>query len=191
MRIGRRKAVGLLALGAVVLLNACDRSARVRLQSIEAALLERAPRLVEAERRLLRDGLILAETEFDVPVFLLIAVAERESRFRPRAKSGKGALGLLQIRPATARDVAARHDIEWPGEHVLLEPTQNLRIGAAYLAELHERFGSWDLALTAYSYGPTRARQIARQGTTPSSRYAAHVMKIYHAMSEAAGAKRP
>ncbi len=186
MTVRRQRAAWLLTLAGAALLTACDRSARIRLQSIEAALLERAPRLVDAERRLVRDALILAETEFDVDVFLLIAVAERESRFRSRAKSAKGALGLLQIRPATARDVATRHDIEWPGEQVLLEPAQNIRIGAAYLAELHERFGSWDLALTAYSYGPTRARQIARKGTTPSSRYAAHVLKVYHEMRGAA-----
>lgn len=179
------RAVSVAALALALVPAGCDRQAQARRESIAAALAQRAPHLPEERRRRLRDGFLRAESEFDVDVFLLMAVAERESHFRSDARGPQGSLGLLQIRPGTGRAVAERHDIEWPGDHALLEPVRNIRIGAAYLAEMRERFGSWDLALTAYSHGPTRARKVARRGRIPSSRYAAHVMKTYRALREA------
>jgi soluble lytic murein transglycosylase len=93
--------------------------------------------------------------------------------------SRRGAVGLLQVQRATGQDVARRHEIEWDGRASLLEPSTNLLIGGVYLRELRERFGSWDLALTAYNEGPTRARRASRRGRTPSSRYAARVLRRF------------
>jgi soluble lytic murein transglycosylase len=60
----------------------------------------------------------------------------------------------MQLQPATARDVARRHELAWQSDRTLLDPVQNVRIGLAYLAELRERFGSTDHALAAYNIGP-------------------------------------
>jgi len=107
---------------------------------------------------------------------------EEESHFRPLARSRRGALGLLQIRAATGRDVAERSRIPWKGEVSLFEPSTNLLIGATYLAELRNTFGSWDLALTAYNQGPTRARKIGARGTKRSSRYSEQVLRQFEVL---------
>jgi soluble lytic murein transglycosylase-like protein len=151
---------------------------------------ERADRVTDLLRRLashldhddrseIAAGLMQAERESGVDVFLLLAVAEEESDFRPRATGRRGALGLLQIRPSTGRDVARRYQLSWEGEKTLFDPSVNLVVGALYLRELRERFGSWDLALTAYNHGPTRARRIEKRGRSPSSRYAARVLERF------------
>jgi len=83
----------------------------------------------------------------------------------------------LQIQAVTAMEVAERNGIGWSGPEQLLDPGFNARIGAAYLANLHERFGSWDLALTAYNRGPAKAKRLS--GRTPSSGYSARVLQRF------------
>lgn len=75
---------------------------------------------------------------------LIEAVAFVESRFDERARSPKGALGLMQLMPATAM----RLGVSDP-----LDARQNLTGGARYLRELLDRFGSLPLALAAYNAG--------------------------------------
>ena len=149
-------------------------------------LQERASHLQKADHREIARGLSRAERKTGVDALLLLAVMEEESHFRPRAKSRRGALGLMQVRPATGRDVAKRNRISWSGEASLFQPSVNILVGAAYLRELRERFGSWDLALTAYNHGPTRARQLAGGGRNPSSRYAARVLRRFESLRQAA-----
>ncbi len=168
-------------------LACADRDNR-RFEFITGHLEQRAQHLEPVDRHEIARGLLCAEQQTGVDAFLLLAVVEEESRFRPRARSRRGALGLLQIRPGTGRDVAHRHRISWEGEASLLEPSVNLLIGATYLSELREGFGSWDLALTAYHQGPTRARSVARPGRNPSSQYAARVLERFESVRRAAGA---
>jgi soluble lytic murein transglycosylase len=153
-------------------------------------LQERAEHLGSAERREIARGLIGAERKTGVDAFLLLAVMEEESHFKQRARSRRGALGLLQVLPETGREVAQRNRISWKGEASLFQPSVNILIGAAYLAELRERFGGWDVALTAYSHGPTKARELARRGRKPSSRYAARVQRRFESLQQAADAAR-
>ncbi|HME37775.1 MAG TPA: lytic transglycosylase domain-containing protein [Steroidobacteraceae bacterium] len=76
---------------------------------------------------------------------LLRAVVAVESAFDPQAVSRKGAKGLMQLRPATAR----RYGVERP-----FDPAENLRGGAHYLSDLLKRYGSdLELALAAYNAG--------------------------------------
>jgi soluble lytic murein transglycosylase-like protein len=82
---------------------------------------------------------------------LLRAVMRQESAFNPCAVSVKGALGLMQLMPETAREL-----------HVadVLNPEQNIRGGAAYLKQLLDRYsGDLRLALVGYNAGPGRADQ--------------------------------
>jgi soluble lytic murein transglycosylase-like protein len=83
--------------------------------------------------------------EFSLPESLLHAVVQIESNGNPRAVSPKGALGLMQLMPGTAREVG----VDDP-----LDPEQNLRGGAAYLSRQIERFGDLPRALAAYNAGP-------------------------------------
>jgi soluble lytic murein transglycosylase-like protein len=76
---------------------------------------------------------------------LLVAVARTESHFDGTARSEAGALGVLQLMPATARAMGADPS----------DPDSNVLAGARYLRSLISRFGSSRLALAAYNVGPT------------------------------------
>ncbi|WP_223758968.1 transglycosylase SLT domain-containing protein [Myxococcus sp. RHSTA-1-4] len=86
---------------------------------------------------------------------LLQGLIREESRFNPRARSSTGALGLAQLMPATARQVADSLDLPPVGEAALLQPADNVRLGAAYLGQLVKHFGgNVAYAVAAYNAGP-------------------------------------
>ncbi|RKH36950.1 transglycosylase SLT domain-containing protein [Corallococcus sicarius] len=86
---------------------------------------------------------------------LLQGLIREESRFNPRARSSTGALGLAQLMPATARQVADSLKMAAVDEATLLQPAQNIRLGAAYLGQLLKHFdGNPAYAVAAYNAGP-------------------------------------
>jgi soluble lytic murein transglycosylase-like protein len=88
---------------------------------------------------------------------LLRAVIRKESAFQPCAVSEKGALGLMQLMPATA----ARFGVDDP-----FDPRQNIDAGTKFLGELLKRYGNdLSLALSAYNAGPAR---VDAKGGIPS-----------------------
>lgn len=90
---------------------------------------------------------------------LVLAVMRQESEFYPGARSSAGALGLMQLMPATARHVAQRMGLPFSRDRLTEDPDYNVRLGQAYLNELLERFGgSYILALAAYNAGPSRVQ---------------------------------
>lgn len=92
----------------------------------------------------------------DVAVALVRAIIVVESAFDPGARSSAGAIGLMQLMPATARELGVNPS----------SPEANIEGGVRYLAELIEMFGGIELALVAYNGGPGFARRYAR-GLTP------------------------
>lgn len=89
----------------------------------------------------------------------LYAIARQESAFTHDAKSSAGALGLLQLMPATARQTAKSLGINYR-QYDLLTPLKNIQIGGNYLASLFKQFdGNRVLATAAYNAGPNRVRQ--------------------------------
>ena len=90
--------------------------------------------------------------------FLVAAVIKHESKFEPRARSDGGALGLMQLMPATAEWIARQMGEPFTEEY-LYDPALNIRYGVWYLAELEREFGGNDiLALAAYNAGRGNVR---------------------------------
>ena len=85
-----------------------------------------------------------AATRHGVPVDLFLRLVQQESGWNPNAKSHKGAMGLAQLMPGTARKLRVDPT----------DPKQNLEGGARYLKQQFRTFGTWRLALAAYNAGP-------------------------------------
>jgi soluble lytic murein transglycosylase-like protein len=85
----------------------------------------------------------------DIPEDLFLRLVQQESGWNPNAVSPKGATGLAQLMPGTARALGV--DIN--------DPEENLEGGARYLRAMYDKFGSWRLALAAYNAGPGAVEQ--------------------------------
>lgn len=92
-----------------------------------------------------------AARRFGIPAAWIRAVMKIESGARPNAISPKGAVGLMQIMPDTWSELRARYALA--GDP--FDPRNNILAGAAYLRELHDRYGSAGF-LAAYNAGPRR-----------------------------------
>jgi soluble lytic murein transglycosylase-like protein len=109
---------------------------------------------------------------------LLRAVIVVESGFNSRARSKRGAVGLMQLMPATA----SRFGVSNP-----YDPKQNVHAGARYLKFLMDRFGqNIRLALAAYNAGEEAVERNGRQipPFTETMAYVPKVLKIYRMLSE-------
>ncbi len=96
-----------------------------------------------------------AATRTGVPLPLLLGLSRQESLFRIDARSAAGARGLMQLMPATAREVARRLGKPQPRSADLLQPILNIELGSRYLADrLAETEGNRALAAAAYNGGP-------------------------------------
>ena len=92
-----------------------------------------------------------------IPLSLSLAVARKESAFWPDARSTVGALGLMQLMPATGKLAAKHFGIRAEKGIDLTDPVLNIRLGSWYLGELVRRFdNNRIIALAAYNAGPTR-----------------------------------
>lgn len=98
------------------------------------------------------------------------AITRQESAFMADARSHAGAMGLMQLMPATARETAGQYDIPYGGNNDALIPERNIAIGTAYLSRLSGQFqGNRVLASAAYNAGPGRVRQWTRgMGSLPA-----------------------
>jgi soluble lytic murein transglycosylase len=97
------------------------------------------------------------------------AIIRQESMFDAGAVSPSGALGLMQLMPATARGVAGKLNIKRFNTATLTtDPRSNVRLGAAYLADMVDRFdGSYVMAAAAYNAGPGRVSGWLRDNGDP------------------------
>lgn len=110
---------------------------------------ERIPRYSGASKSQFLPAARAAAKKHGVPEDLFLRLIAQESGWNAGAKSQKGAIGLAQLMPGTARLLKVNpHD-----------PVQNLEGGARYLARQYRDFRSWRLALAAYNAGPEAVRK--------------------------------
>jgi soluble lytic murein transglycosylase-like protein len=129
------------------------------------------------------DGVIRgAAKDATIQAALVRAVIVVESGFNPRATSKKGAIGLMQLLPATAKRYGVKN---------IYDPEQNVHAGAHYLSDLLVRFDSnLELALAAYNAGEEAVERYGRR--VPPFRetlaYVPSVMKVYQRLMDQAHA---
>lgn len=123
------------------------------------------------------DGLIEEHaTVHAVNPELVRAVIQAESAFNPRARSHKGAMGLMQLMPATAAEFSVLDPYD---------PRENIRAGVAYLKQLLVKYADESLALAAYNAGPAA---VARYGTVPPYRETRNYVEKIRRATDAAPA---
>lgn len=124
---------------------------------------------VRASKKALRDGVVALDSGYPViridetqglEKSYLLALMRQESEFFADAVSSSGALGLMQLLPGTAREIARKMGLLPFVSDRLFDPSYNITIGSKYLSSLVTRFnGSYVLATAGYNAGPGRVRQ--------------------------------
>jgi len=135
---------------------------------VRAPQVREAPRTVDA---MLRD----ASRRYRVDYGLMWALVLVESGFQPAARSPRGAVGLMQIMPATA----ARYGVN---SQRLMDPGVNIDVGARYLRDLAERFGGRvELVLAAYNAGEGAVERNGRRipPYPETQTYVRRIMAVY------------
>lgn len=135
--------------------------------AIQPSATIRTTRPLVSKRAVEYDGLIESHSrDHGVDANLVRAVIQAESAYNPRAVSVKGAMGLMQLMPATAK----QYDVVDP-----FDPAENIRAGVAYLKSLLVKYGEkLELALAAYNAGPGA---VARYGDVPPYRETRNYVK--------------
>jgi soluble lytic murein transglycosylase len=122
---------------------------------------------------------------------LVLSVIQVESEFSSQAVSPVGAMGIMQVMPATARYITERRGWSWPGERRLFDPSFNIRLATSYLSELIEKFESVEEALIAYNCGEGTMQALAASGLPLPRSYAKRVMSIYDWLQRRYGPSDP
>ncbi|WP_256326157.1 lytic transglycosylase domain-containing protein [Sphingomonas sp. NFR15] len=122
---------------------------------------------VEARRSAYFSSMAAAACEAGVPLELYDALILQESQYRPFVVSPKGAAGMSQLMPQTARDLHVSN---------VWDAAENLRAGARYLRAQIDAFARYDSALGAYNAGPQRIREY--RGLPPFRETQAYVARI-------------
>ena len=106
-----------------------------------------------------------------VELALLNALTRQESDFHTGSVSRVGARGLMQLMPQTARLVASTYKLKYEPTRLILDPSYNVTLGSAFLAQLMTGYdGSYVLSLAAYNAGPGRVKQWIKDFDDPRSK---------------------
>jgi soluble lytic murein transglycosylase-like protein len=158
---------------------------RVRRTAEEAGVYRAAPARAQARARpdgaarppgAWTDHVRAAASKYALPEQLLLAVMAVESNYDPRAVSEKGAMGLMQLMPGTARDMLVSDPFD---------PVQNIEGGARYLRLLANQYGGDPLrTLAAYNAGPEAVRRAGGDvPDIPETRaYVRRVVDLWNAL---------
>jgi len=153
-------------------------------------LRDRHTALAERELHRLAATIVIEAERYDLDPSLVLAVIQVESGGCHLAVSAVGALGLMQLLPSTAEELALELGLPWRGPNSLFDPILNVKLGTAYLSQLSAKYGSVSTALAAYNWGPGRIDRRLRRGGELPRVYIEQVMKFYDAGSKVTLASR-
>lgn len=126
-----------------------------------------------------------ASADHNIDFELLQALIAAESGFNPTAVSPKGAIGLMQIMPATARRYGVDGDRTMALERKLVDPKTNIRTGTRYLRDLINMFpGQLELAIAAYNAGEGAVQRAGNKipNYKETQNYVKTVMQLYNVL---------
>lgn len=104
-----------------------------------------------------RDYYEFYSKETSVPLSFLYGISRQESMLNHTIRSSAGAIGLMQLMPGTARQIARKEKWQYGGNSTLTDPETNIKYGSTYLRWMLERFdNNRVLAAAAYNAGPNR-----------------------------------
>jgi soluble lytic murein transglycosylase-like protein len=136
--------------------------------------------LTAAELDDLAETIVEEARRHDLEPAFVLAVMHVESRYDTYAVSSKHAMGLMQILPSTGAWLAPQVGVEWVGPQTLFDPTQNVRLGVAYLRQLADRYdGDLVAALAAYNWGPGAIDRRLAMGAPLPKEYPDLVLVAY------------
>lgn len=124
------------------------------------------------EREAIMAMVVQESRDLGFPAALALAVAHIESSFKARAESPKGARGVMQIMPQTAR---GEYGIE---PHLLWKPRVNIRLGIHFLGRLINQYGRIDIALSHYNGGSAVGRPGNARVIPATRSYVRRVLKL-------------
>ncbi len=132
------------------------------------------------------DIIMKESRDYGLDPLLVMALIEIESSYYNWSKSRNGAIGLMQVLPNTAAQIAKDLSIEYEGERTLYDPYVNIKMGIYYLAFLEEKFSNTGYAVAAYNNGPTRVQIKINYGHAVPEKYKNKVYAKYRDMQEKA-----
>lgn len=140
-------------------------------------LKENAPTYIDQTKQNYGQMVNIASMLHDYDKNLILSVIVIESEGRTEATSHRGAQGLMQLMPATAKSLGVKDS---------KDPFQNILAGTKYLRQLEDNYGfdSPQEALVAYNMGPSRAHRWLSQYSAEEYGYVAKVMYVYGILSE-------
>lgn len=111
---------------------------------------------------------VAAAKQLDLDPAWIMGVMRQESAFMADARSPVGALGLMQLMPATGSQMARMLKLPAPSRATLLQADTNIRLGSNYLRHVLDDLGNKVLATAAYNAGPHRVRRWLPESTLPA-----------------------
>lgn len=134
------------------------------------------PEKYRAQSTLIAKAIITEAAKYGMDPLFVAAVIRNESSFNPEVVGGVGELGLMQIRPTTAAEIAEKLNVK---KYDLRKPADNIKLGVYYMNQLRNSFeGHSQLYISAYNMGSAKVRSLVRNAKKPKE-YVLRVMKFY------------
>lgn len=147
-------------------------------------LKERKPGVPEHRIKVIANSVHREAKRYDIDYRLVLAIMKVESNFKNDAISRRGARGLMQIQPSSARIIARESGVQVKGAKCLHEPEKNIQIGVSYLSKLRGMFDNIVSALHAYNAGPARVKKPVDHDNVKTTAFTRRVMREYRQISE-------
>lgn len=159
-------------------------------KNIYAIVKQRLPKAYKLKAQAVAEAIIEESSVNSLDPYFVMAVISGESSFNPLAVGPVGEIGMMQIRPTTGEWMSNILKIKWNGEKSLQDPIHNIKLGAAYISWLRNKFqGHGQLYLAAYNMGPKSVKKALSRNVYPKD-YPIHVMKRYIAFYKEIGTKQ-